>query len=508
MAATRSSDEAALRPARPAADRAIERRVDAPARADDARREAAADPAALGRAGHRRGRAQGRRLGLQPHRPGADQRAPADRRGGVAARHPDPVRLRHDPRLPHDLPDPARSGEQLRSRRRDGPTIASARASRAAVGLKQIYSPMVDVSHDPRWGRIAEAGGEDPYLNSVLRGRARQGRAGQRLQRAGQGRDERQALRGLRPAGGRARLRHDRHVRAAAAQPVPAAVQGGDRRRRGHRDVLLQRDQRRAGLRELRSSRRNCSSASGASTASSRATTRRWPSCALPARRPADGSLRPRRRRRRPRRRGARAQRRHRLGDGEHDHPRLRPAAARPRGGSRCAGSTTPCGGSCASSSAPGCSTDPYVDPAAAEAAQLRPDAVAAARKAAGRSMVLLKNEGGILPLDPGKKTAVIGPLGDNEHDMLGPWWGRGRDEDAVTVLDGISAQSPGATFAQGCTIADREPPEQPAGGRVRPRPRRRGRGRGGRVRPTRSCSRWARRADTAARRRRDATSS
>jgi beta-glucosidase len=32
----------------------------------------------------------------------------------------------------------------------------------AAVGLKQIYSPMVDLSHEPRWGRIAEAAGEDP----------------------------------------------------------------------------------------------------------------------------------------------------------------------------------------------------------------------------------------------------------------------------------------------------------------------------------------------------------
>ena len=49
----------------------------------------------------------------------------------------------------------------------------------AAVGLKQIYSPMVDVSHDPRWGRISEAGGEDPYLNSVFaaaRVKAAQGR--------------------------------------------------------------------------------------------------------------------------------------------------------------------------------------------------------------------------------------------------------------------------------------------------------------------------------------------
>ena len=49
----------------------------------------------------------------------------------------------------------------------------------AAVGLKQIYSPMVDVSHEPRWGRIAEGGGEDPYLGSVFaaaRVKAAQGR--------------------------------------------------------------------------------------------------------------------------------------------------------------------------------------------------------------------------------------------------------------------------------------------------------------------------------------------
>ena len=38
----------------------------------------------------------------------------------------------------------------------------------AAVGLKQAYAPMVDVSHDPRWGRIVEGSGEDPYLGSVM----------------------------------------------------------------------------------------------------------------------------------------------------------------------------------------------------------------------------------------------------------------------------------------------------------------------------------------------------
>src|SRR3954471_266893 len=38
----------------------------------------------------------------------------------------------------------------------------------AAVGIKQVYSPMVDVSHEPRWGRIVEGNGEDPYLGSVM----------------------------------------------------------------------------------------------------------------------------------------------------------------------------------------------------------------------------------------------------------------------------------------------------------------------------------------------------
>jgi beta-glucosidase len=107
---------------------------------------------------------------------------------------------------------------------------------------------------------------------------------------------------------------------------------------------------------------------------------------------------------------------------------------------------------------------DPYApfEPAEAEAQMLRPDAVAAARNAASRSMVLLKNEGGILPFDPAKKTAVIGPLAKNQHDMLGPWWGAGRDTDAVTVFDGINAQSPGATYAEGCKLSNAEPGPPP----------------------------------------------
>ncbi len=38
----------------------------------------------------------------------------------------------------------------------------------AASGINWTYSPMVDICRDPRWGRIAEGNGEDPYLSSIL----------------------------------------------------------------------------------------------------------------------------------------------------------------------------------------------------------------------------------------------------------------------------------------------------------------------------------------------------
>ena len=37
-----------------------------------------------------------------------------------------------------------------------------------ADGLNWAFSPMVDIAHDPRWGRIAEGAGEDPYLGSLI----------------------------------------------------------------------------------------------------------------------------------------------------------------------------------------------------------------------------------------------------------------------------------------------------------------------------------------------------
>ncbi|HTY87698.1 MAG TPA: beta-glucosidase BglX [Candidatus Acidoferrum sp.] len=44
--------------------------------------------------------------------------------------------------------------------------IAATEAS--ADGVNWVYSPMVDIARDPRWGRIAEGAGEDPYLGALV----------------------------------------------------------------------------------------------------------------------------------------------------------------------------------------------------------------------------------------------------------------------------------------------------------------------------------------------------
>ena len=38
----------------------------------------------------------------------------------------------------------------------------------SSMGIKWTFTPMVDIARDPRWGRIAEGFGEDPYLASVM----------------------------------------------------------------------------------------------------------------------------------------------------------------------------------------------------------------------------------------------------------------------------------------------------------------------------------------------------
>ena len=81
-----------------------------------------------------------------------------------------------------------------------------------------------------------------------------------------------------------------------------------------------------------------------------------------------------------------------------------------------------------------------------------------AARTAADRTAVLLRNEGGLLPLDKDiKSIAVIGPLTDTKPDIMGSWSLAGHPADAVTVIEGMRKRlAAGATkvlWAKGVEI-------------------------------------------------------
>lgn len=67
----------------------------------------------------------------------------------------------------------------------------------------------------------------------------------------------------------------------------------------------------------------------------------------------------------------------------------------------------------------------------------LKPEFRQKAKEAALKSMVLLKNEG-ILPLDKNKKIGLMGNLAEAKGQMLGAWAINGRDEDCISILEGM----------------------------------------------------------------------
>ncbi len=101
----------------------------------------------------------------------------------------------------------------------------------------------------------------------------------------------------------------------------------------------------------------------------------------------------------------------------------------------------------------------PYVDESRWQTANLQPDAVALAREAATKSCVLLKNDNGILPLSKqATHVALIGPLGDDAEEMVGPWYSRGHLADMVSLASGIRAKLASAnalTLSRGCSIIE-----------------------------------------------------
>jgi len=102
---------------------------------------------------------------------------------------------------------------------------------------------------------------------------------------------------------------------------------------------------------------------------------------------------------------------------------------------------------------------DPYrnVNDERAKGELMSADKIQLSKEAAMKSMVLLKNAGQILPLHPGKKIAFIGPLVKNQRDLIGSWSGAGDWKKAVSIWDALQ-QKFGADkylYAKGCNLVE-----------------------------------------------------
>lgn len=312
----------------------------------------------------------------------------------------------------------------------------------AAVGIKQTFAPMVDVSHEPRWGRIAEGSGEDPYLGAVM--------AAAKV-RAGQGKDYSAPDKIMTEAkhfaaygaaeGGRDYNQADiseSTLRNLYLPPFKAAVEAGAdgimpsfntiagvpasanhhtltdilRGEWGFRGLV---DSDYTAVQELIAHGVAADGAGAARLALNAGMDMEMVSTnfvtygkELVAQRLVSQQ---------------------RIDDAVGHVLRVKFKA--------------------------GLFDRPYADEAAVPGKTMQPADVAAARAAAARSMVLLKNDGNALPLSPSlSKIAVVGPMADST-DLLGPWWGVGQRSDVVTITAGIRAAVPGATVTAtpGCDI-------------------------------------------------------
>lgn len=100
-----------------------------------------------------------------------------------------------------------------------------------------------------------------------------------------------------------------------------------------------------------------------------------------------------------------------------------------------------------------------YSDEAREKETIMKPEYLEASRDVAKRSIVLLKNENNVLPINDNVATiAVIGPLADNQKDVIGNWHGAGDFNDAVSLLTGIKERAGDSIeilYAKGSGIDD-----------------------------------------------------
>ena len=103
---------------------------------------------------------------------------------------------------------------------------------------------------------------------------------------------------------------------------------------------------------------------------------------------------------------------------------------------------------------------DPYrgVSEARAKQVLMQPAFVQAARDIARRSLVLLKNDNQTLPLKNTANIAVVGPLADRPLDMIGNWSGAGDGKQAISILQGIKnvgGNTIRVTYAHGANVTE-----------------------------------------------------
>ena len=80
----------------------------------------------------------------------------------------------------------------------------------------------------------------------------------------------------------------------------------------------------------------------------------------------------------------------------------------------------------------------PYVEEKPESEMYLLPKSLEIAEKAAAESMVLLKNEGSVLPLEKVGTIAIVGPLASDSTQHLGNWGARARAEDVIGIVQGM----------------------------------------------------------------------
>lgn len=98
------------------------------------------------------------------------------------------------------------------------------------------------------------------------------------------------------------------------------------------------------------------------------------------------------------------------------------------------------------------------IDPAREKSEELTAGNRAFARKVAEHSFVLLKNKSNTLPLKKSGTIALIGPLADNHSEMLGTWVIAGEADKSVSVMEGIKnvvGNNVNILYARGSNITD-----------------------------------------------------